>query len=117
MGELNLVSMARELLQIHENIFCYVKNPAKTRISDFELETFVQTWGSTSGGFEGVGGCAMTPQRTYVFIPFNDDENCLVFFGGRYAYSAPYSQAFKNDLQRRNMTGVSTKGKYWAEVE
>ena len=113
MNELNLVTMARELLQIQENMAYYVANPAKTRISDFELETFEQTWGNTSGGFEGIGGSAMTSQRTYVFIPlYSDEEKCLVFFGGRFAYKADYCEAFKEDLSKRQLAGVSGKGKY-----
>lgn len=112
MNELSLTRMAIELLQINENISCYVNNPRKIRVSDFELETFVQVWGNTSGGFEGIGGSAMTSQRTYVFIPFDDEEKCLVFFGGRFAYHADYCEAFKEDLARQLLVGVSKKGKY-----
>ncbi len=113
MNELNLVTMARELLSIHENISAYVKNPTKTRVSDFELETFVQTWGNTSGGFGGFGGSAMTSQRTYVFVPMYDDgEKCLVFFGSRFAYKADCCDKFKEDLYKRQISGVAGSGKY-----
>lgn len=112
MNELNLVQIAIELLQINENFIFYVSNKRKTRISDFELITFEQTWGSTSGGFEGIGGSAMTNQRTYIFIPFNDDEKCLVFFGGRFAYKADYCETFKQDLIKQQLVGISKKGKY-----
>lgn len=113
MNELNLVTMARELLSIHENISAYVKNPTKTRVSDFELETFVQMWGNTSGGFGGFGGSAMTSQRTYVFIPMYDDgEKCLVFFGDRFAYKADYCEKFRDDLNKRQISGVAGSGKY-----
>lgn len=112
MNELSLTQIAIELLHINENFIYYVNNPKKTRVRDFELITFEQVWGNTSGGFEGIGGSAMTSQRTYVFIPFDDDEKCLVFFGGRFAYHADYCEAFKEDLARQQLVGVSKKGKY-----
>lgn len=114
MGELNLRDMAIELLSIDRNFYNYVKEPYKTRISDFELYTFVQMWGNTSGGFEGIGGSAMTNQRTYVFVPVPNigKENCLVFFGGRFAYCVPYSEKFMKDVINQDVAGVHEKWKY-----
>lgn len=112
-GELDFVEMAKELLNIHQNIKIHLKNPYKTEVGDFELETFVQVWGNTSGGFEGIGGCAMTNQRTYVLIPiYEDSEDCLVFFGGMFAYSVPYSPIFLEDVKNHQVAGKSQKGKY-----
>jgi len=113
-NELNLRDIAIELLQIDRNFYGYLKEPYKNRISDFELYMFEQTWGNTSGGFEGIGGSAMTNQRTYVFIPTTatEQEECLVFFGGRFAYHAPYSETFINDVRNHNVVGVSKKSKY-----
>lgn len=112
-GELDFIEMARDLLTIHQNISLHLKNPTKTKVGDFDLETFVQVWGNTSGGFEGVGGSAMTSQRTYVLIPmYADNEDCLVFFGGRFAYNAPYSNTFIDDVRSRCMAGMSKKEKY-----
>lgn len=116
MGELSLTQMALELLQINENFCFYVQEPMKTRVSDFELHTFVQVWGNTSGGFEGIGGQAMTAQRTYVFIPvYSNKEKCLVFFGDRFAYGVPYSKKFIDDVKNGQVEGVSRKGKYLKE--
>lgn len=113
MNDLSLTQMALEILQINENFCCYVQEPIKTRVSDFELHTFVQVWGSTAGGFPGVGGQAMTAQRTYVFIPvYGEKEKCLVFFGGRFAYAVPYSQKFIDDVKNGQVESVSRKGKY-----
>ena len=113
MNDLSLTQMALELLQINEHFCCYVQEPTKTKVSDFELHTFVQVWGSTSGGFEGISGQAMTSQRTYVFIPIYDEkEKCLVFFGGRFAYAVPYSQKFIEDVKNGQVESVSRKGKY-----
>lgn len=91
-----------------------LKDPRKNCVNDFELYTFEQTWGNTSGGFEGIGGRAMTNQRTYVFVPLTATENeeCLVFFGGRFAYHAPCNEIFMNDVRDQNIAGVSQKSKY-----
>ena len=67
MGELSLTNMALELLQINENFCCYVQEPMKTMVSDFELHTFVQVWGSTSGGFEGISGQAITAMYLFLY--------------------------------------------------
>lgn len=113
MNELNLVKIATELLLINEDIKFRFQNPKETRITDFELHTFEQLWGNTSGGFEGFGGSAMTNQRTYVFVPFNENsERCIVYFGGRYAYHADYTEDFKEDLRNQNMVGISKMDKY-----
>lgn len=110
---LSLTQMALELLQINENFCHHVQYPAKSQVSDFELYTFTQMWGSTATGFGGFGGSAMTTERTYVFVPtVNDKEKCLVFFGGRFAYSVPYSQTFIEDVFNGHVEGVSGKGKY-----
>ena len=90
----------------------HITNP-KTRISDFELETFEQCWGNTSGGFEGMGGSATTNQRTYVLIPNGiTEDKAFVFFGGRFAYKADFCKAFKEDLQRHQLVGVTNGNKY-----
>ena len=111
MGELNLVGVAREVLAIHEEFGYHLKS-SDSRISDFEMETFTQIWGSTTGGFGGIGGCAMTTQRTYVFIPMGVDENCQVYFGDRYAYSVPYSSKFIDDVKKHQVEGRGYQGKY-----
>ena len=112
MGELNLIQIARELLAIHEEFPYHLKNYDDNNINDFEMETFTQLWGNTSGGFESIGGAAMTTQRTYVFIPIVEDEDCQVYFGGAYAYSVPYSEEFEKDVRNHNVAGKYHKGKY-----
>lgn len=114
MNNLNLTSMAIELLQIEQYFSNYLKEPRKNSVCDFELLTFVQTWGNTSGGFEGIGGSAMTEQRTYIFVPTTatESEECLVFFGGKFAYYAPLNETFKKDIQNQSVAGVSSKSKY-----
>ena len=114
MNGINLRDMAIELLMIDRDFSRHLNNPRKNAVECFTLHTFEQVWGNTSGGFEGIGGSAMTTQRTYVFIPLSiaDDEDCLVFFGGRFAYRAPYGDIFKSDVDSRNMAGLSSCSRY-----
>lgn len=108
MSRLDLVEIATELLEIHKDIRYRFKHREST-ISNFRMETFTQLWGNTSGGFETIGGCAMTSQRTYVFTPVShSDENCIVYFGDRFAYTVPYSDAFSRDVKERTVAGCSS---------
>ena len=110
-SRLDLVEIAMELLAIHKDIPYRFKN-RKNNIHNFEMETFTQMWGNTSGGFETIGGSAMTIQRTYVFIPINCDDNCIVYFGSRFAYSVPLSDTFIKDVRERKIAGCHHKDKY-----
>ena len=109
-----ITHMAKELLLIEEDLpfrFEYKEKPYPT-IDDFELYTFEQVWGSTSLGFGGVGGQAMTSARTYVFIPINCNQKCFVYFAGRYAYAADYSEKFMEDVLAGNIESVAGSSKY-----
>lgn len=112
-----LTDIAREVLAINDDFIYRVKEPRQTSQDDFELHTFEQIWGSTAGGFEVVGGCAMTTQRTYVFVPMSVDDNCFVYFGGRFAYAVPYSDVFIKDVKEHNVASVSRRGKYLKKIE
>lgn len=117
MNELSLTRMARELLQIDE-VFNYHTGKAHVEIADFKLYTFVQTWGSTAGGMGGMGGCAITDQRTYVFIPdCRITEFCQVYFGSHFAYAVPYSLTFMQDVLDQNVAGFGQHFKYNDFVE
>lgn len=69
--------------------------------------------GSTTLGFGGVGGQAMTRARTYVFISENCNQKCFVYFAGRYAYAVPYSQTLVDDVAAQCMRPVYQAGKYY----
>jgi hypothetical protein len=111
---LNLIQMARELLAIHEDFPYHTKHPEWARSCNYELRTFEQTWGSTSLGFGGIGGSAMTTARTYVLIPNGsvEGEHCLVYFAGRFAYAVPYSQMFVDDVCKERVAAKWEIGKY-----
>lgn len=117
MSKLNLVDTAIELLAISQDISYRLLKNKDTNISNYQMETFTQLWGNTSGGFETIGGSAMTEQRTYVFLPIYHNDNCLVYFGGRFAYSVPFSQTFIQDVKYRRVAGCNHKAKYLGITE
>lgn len=106
--------MTREILAIVNDLphrFNCNQKPYPT-LDDFGLYLFEQVWGSTALGFEGIGGQAITSARTYVFVPTSCDERCFVYFGGRFAYAAPYSDVFMADVAAGRMAPVAMSGKY-----
>lgn len=55
-----------------------------------DCHTFMQVWGSTALGFGGMGGAAMSPAMTVVFIVIEQGfTNAYVYFGGVFAYVVP----------------------------
>ena len=108
-----LTRIARELLMIEEDL-PFRLNPGKDQptVEDFEIYTFEQLWGSTALGFDGFGGSAMTPATTYVFVPVGVEQKCFVYFAGRFAYSADFTESFKEDLRKHSMEPVYRSGKY-----
>lgn len=109
-----LTKMARDILAIEEDLpfrFDYNEKPLPT-LDDFELYTFDQVWGSTALGFGGMGCQAITHARTYVLVPVNCSQKCFVYFGGRFAYKADYSQKFMDDVLNGHMESVARSGKY-----
>ena len=116
---MDFIQTAKEILNIKQNYGHYLDYKKLQEQSlfgnitddDFDLYLFEQTWGNTSGGFEGIGGSAMTSQTTYVLVP-KFDHDCLVFFGGKFAYKAPYNEKFMSDVREGNVKGKSRSGVY-----
>lgn len=105
-----LTRIAREILSIEEDFQFRVNNP-RNKPDAFDLYMFEQTWGSTALGFGGIGGDAMTSAMTYVFVPQVEDD-CIVYFAGRFAYKVPYSRVFADDIAKQHMEPVYRAGKY-----
>lgn len=101
---MDLVKIATSLLQIHSSWDFYNRGSSE---EDFEVKTFTQLWGNTTGGFEGFGGSAMTEQRTFVFISKHTDR-CLVYFGSGFAYSCRATETFLADVSNGSVCGLST---------
>jgi len=76
------------------------------------LAMFPQTWGSTSLGFEGIGGSAICTAYTTV-IESSYNGEVLVYFGERFAYrvSNPNEQFF-TDLANRDLGTISKADSY-----
>lgn len=109
-----LIQMAKEMLEIENDLpyhFDYSKH-VKPTIDDFDICVFEQVRGSTDFGFGEIGGQAMQAVTTYVFVPISVEQDCFVYFGGRFAYAAPYSDKFMEDVKRGNMAPVNERGKY-----
>lgn len=98
---MNLVTIAKEILEIKE----YMDGFGIKTNHIWQIKMFTQTWGNTSGGFEGAGFCAMTSEMTYVVHNYDD---VYVFFGGKFAYKVKMTSKVKKDIEDENMQGKSS---------
>lgn len=82
------------------------------RPSEEELKVvmFPQLWGSTSLGYGGLGGAAMSP--AYTVLVTLDECTCVYFGGGRLAYrvnlnqaTAEQAHAWEQDIAARQVAG------------
>lgn len=80
-----------------------------------DFYSFPQTWYSTTLGFDGWGGDAITKAQTTVIIqqlPYFKNF-AIVYFGGQFAYTVyEYTGDFLNDLQNWKMASVRDAFKY-----
>lgn len=68
---------------------------------------FPQTWSSTSLGFGGIGGQAITSAYTTILESEQGSGFC-VYFGGQFAYRIEHpNTVFLEDVARRSMSAVS----------
>jgi aspartate aminotransferase-like enzyme len=82
-------------------------------LSELEIYSFPQTWGSTALGFDGIGGSAMTTALTVVVM--HGVEAC-VYFGGSFAYRIEdINEAFRADMQRYDMKPVTGARKLYGK--
>ena len=113
-----LTDLAIETLLIEKDIpfrIDYSKEDPlyKFNIDDFDIYIFSQTWGSTALGFDGFGGQVMTTANTCVLIPKSCNQDCFVYFAGRFAYSVPCSSIFADDVRNYRVVGVEDISKYY----
>ena len=101
----------RELTAINEDLPKRFKDECSS-VDDFDIYSFEQIWGSTALGFGGIGGMKCTAATTYVFVPFDCDEKCFVYFGTGFAYAADYNDEFQKDLEAQCMKPVYRSGAY-----
>jgi len=95
--------------ETHPHLF--VEKARGPQYDEIVLEAvFPQIWPSTSLGFGGVGGAAMTEAYTVVF---SFGLEYAVYFSGRFAYilKNPNNQFFI-DLKNRHLVGVAEQSRY-----
>ena len=107
-----LTDTALDLLLIEKDLL-YRMDYSK---EDKHLYIFEQTWGSTALGFGGIGGQKITTANTYVFIPVTCNQNCFVYFDGRFAYQVPWSKSFMEDVRNHSMKSVNQSRLYIKEA-
>lgn len=85
---------------------CREKN--KYIYCDLDFNMFSQWWGNTTGGFEGIGGCAMTKEYTVVVYERNTDIY-IVCFGDKPCYVVvDANDTFMEDLKNHSIAGLKT---------
>lgn len=109
-----LTRLAHQILSVEDDLpfrFDWSRDP-ETCIDDFEFYIFEQTWSSTALGFGGIGGQAITSGYTVVAVPVTTNQRCAVYFNGRFAYYADWSDTLREDLSEHNMASVAQSYKY-----
>lgn len=100
-----------------------IKKARRPAVSDCQvIAMFPQMWGSTTTGFGGIGGAAMTSTYTTV-IECEATQTCAVYFGGRFAYLVPRKldddkenevgwNQFMVDMANNCLESVAGQGRY-----
>ena len=75
----------------------------------YDILTFVQSWPTTSLGFNSFGGDAITDAITTVVLIKNDkfDKLAYVYFNGKFAYGYPLSKTLLNDVKDCRMASCN----------
>lgn len=83
----------------------------KVHWSDCCFWLFQQVWGSTSCGFGGIAGQAVTTADTVIVMGPKGD--CCVYISGRLAYYVERpNEQFYEDLHKHDMKGKADNPKY-----
>jgi hypothetical protein len=114
MNELNLKSLADQILKIEQDLPSRLKDPSNMK--NMKMKMFEQMWGSSTLGFSGVGMDVMTNAWTFVFWHPYNKEDAVVYFGGKYAYTVPLNENVRKDINREWMRSVS-ESKHYLEKE
>jgi len=104
----DMPKIAKIFLNIYDRLPQLIERPNE----GFNLESFMQIWGNTSGGHESIGGSAMTSQLTVVLW---NEKRAFIFFECNYGYKVNFSLAnkelFFRDLRNKNIAGSITQKK------
>ena len=85
----------------------YVDHIAYGYWKDINIHVISQTWGNTSGGWQGIGGSAMTKSYTTV-IENKWFDAIFVYYSGKLAYIADSGEKLKpfREASFRNLPGM-----------
>lgn len=75
----------------------------RPREDEITVFYFPQTWGSTSMGFGGMGGAAMTTAYTTVILM---DKKVYVYFGGSFCYAVEDSKEVREMIKNHRMPSI-----------
>ena len=103
-----ILKMAQQLICVYEDF----ESKTHGKVTDYKIFDFDQTWSSTALGFGGMGGQAITTERTYVIIS-KSAECAFVYFGWEFAYTAGLNENFWEDLNEHRMADVANRNKYY----
>lgn len=84
----------------------YLKPDELSMWNDVDIHIIKQTWGNTSGGWEGIGGQAITSSYTTVIENLNYGFACI-FYGETLAYICNMNEAYWK-IHRASPPGMST---------
>lgn len=79
---------------VKRNISTWMTQEEHSQWSDIDLHLVNQTWGSTSCGWGGIGGAAITASYTLIIENRNYGIAC-VYYGNRLAYICEIDDKFK----------------------
>ena len=97
-------NLIKQILSVQKTMSDYEEIDTNIGFNDWWVEIFPQVWGNTSGGMEGIGGCALTVQNTCVVY---NDEYVYVFFNGQFGYVVNMNSVVKKDITDKSMAGKS----------
>lgn len=99
------------------NSYPVILSTRRPQIDEVEIVMFPQTWGSTSLGYGGIGGAAMTP--AYTVIVTHHNHACVYFGCNKLAYALAFDQMsaaglenFQQDMAAHAMVAVDKMSKY-----
>lgn len=73
----------------------------RPNMGDIEVCMFVETWGSTALGYDGVGGQAMTSAYTVVVMDEIGSVACVYWGGGGLGFKTENQKEIRQILDRR----------------
>lgn len=100
-----------EYIKQLQNIKFYIdqnlREHQNREVTDFRV--FIQSWPTTSLGFNSFGNNVETDSITTVVVVKDNKiniESAIVFFDGKFAYEYPMYENLKIDISRRTMRSV-----------